>query len=90
MLPSQRHLFDIPRDVAYLNAAAWSPLPLAVQEAGRRGVARKGRPWELGGRAPRRGAQGAALGARPRPRPAGSTPASARSRSSAAARPPPR
>jgi len=47
MLPSQRHLFDIPRDVAYLNAAAWSPLPLAVQEAGRKGVARKGRPWEL-------------------------------------------
>ena len=47
MLPSQRHLFDIPRDVAYLNAAAWSPLPLAVQEAGRMGVGRKGRPWEL-------------------------------------------
>ncbi len=47
MLPSQRHLFDIPREVAYLNAAAWSPLPLAVQEAGRAGVARKGRPWEL-------------------------------------------
>jgi selenocysteine lyase/cysteine desulfurase len=47
MLPSQRHLFDIPREVAYLNAAAWSPLPLAVLEAGRAGVARKGRPWEL-------------------------------------------
>ncbi|WP_198370540.1 aminotransferase class V-fold PLP-dependent enzyme [Roseomonas rosulenta] len=47
MLPSQRHLFDIPREVAYLNAAAWSPLPLAVQEAGRAGVARKGRPWDL-------------------------------------------
>jgi len=47
MLASQRHLFDIPRDVAYLNAAAWSPLPLAVQEAGRMGVARKGRPWEI-------------------------------------------
>lgn len=47
MLPSQRHLFDIPRDVAYLNAAAWSPLPLAVQEAGRMGVGRKGRPWEI-------------------------------------------
>jgi selenocysteine lyase/cysteine desulfurase len=45
MLPSQRGLFDIPREVCYLNAAAWSPLPLAVQEAGRRGVARKGRPW---------------------------------------------
>ena len=35
MLPSQRALFDIPREVCYLNAAAWSPLPLAVQEAGR-------------------------------------------------------
>jgi selenocysteine lyase/cysteine desulfurase len=47
MLASQRHLFDIPREVAYLNAAAWSPLPLAVQEAGRMGVGRKGRPWEI-------------------------------------------
>jgi selenocysteine lyase/cysteine desulfurase len=47
MLPSQRAGFDIPREVAYLNAASWSPLPRAVQEAGHRGVARKGRPWEL-------------------------------------------
>ena len=47
MLPCQRALFDLPRDVCYLNAAGWSPLPFAVQEAGRAGVARKGRPWEL-------------------------------------------
>jgi selenocysteine lyase/cysteine desulfurase len=47
MLPSQRALFDIPREVCYLNAAAWSPLPIAVQEAGRRGAARKGRPWTI-------------------------------------------
>jgi len=47
MLPSQRPLFDIPREVCYLNAASWSPLPLATQEAGRAGVARKGRPWTL-------------------------------------------
>jgi selenocysteine lyase/cysteine desulfurase len=47
MLPSQRALFDIPREVCYLNAAAWGPLPLASQEAGRIGVARKGRPWTL-------------------------------------------
>lgn len=47
MLPSQRALFDIPRDVCFLNAAAWSPLPLAVQEAGRAGVGRKGQPWKL-------------------------------------------
>jgi selenocysteine lyase/cysteine desulfurase len=45
MLPSQRALFDLPREVCYFNAAGWSPLPLAVQEAGRAGVARKGRPW---------------------------------------------
>ena len=45
MLPSQRVLFDIPREICYLNAASWSPLPVATQEAGRVGVARKGRPW---------------------------------------------
>jgi len=45
MLSSQRALFDIPRDVCFLNAASWSPLPLATQEAGRKAVARKGRPW---------------------------------------------
>ena len=47
MLASQRHQFDIPRDVAYLNAAAWSPLPLATQEAARLAVGRKGQPWKL-------------------------------------------
>ncbi len=48
MLGSQRALFDIPRDVCYLNAAAFSPLPIATQEAGRAAVARKGQPWKLG------------------------------------------
>ena len=47
MLPCQRALFDIPRDVCFLNAASWSPLPLAVQEAGRAAVGRKGQPWKL-------------------------------------------
>ncbi len=47
MLPSQRALFDIPREVCYLNAASWSPLPLVAQEAGRIGAARKGQPWKL-------------------------------------------
>jgi selenocysteine lyase/cysteine desulfurase len=46
MLPSQRALFDIPREICYLNAASWSPLPLASQEAGRIGVGRKGQPWK--------------------------------------------
>ncbi|MCO6420033.1 aminotransferase class V-fold PLP-dependent enzyme [Siccirubricoccus sp. KC 17139] len=47
MLACQRDAFDIPRDVAYLNAASWSPLPKRVQEAGHRGVARKAQPWTL-------------------------------------------
>src|SRR4051812_48648844 len=47
MLPCQRALFDIPREICYLNAASYSPLPRAVQEAGRIGVARKGQPWTL-------------------------------------------
>src|SRR3954466_15447175 len=47
MLTSQRALFDIPNDVAYRNAAGWSPLPRATQEAAREAVARKGQPWKL-------------------------------------------
>jgi selenocysteine lyase/cysteine desulfurase len=48
MLPSQRALFDIPADVAYLNAAGWSPLPRATQQAAQAAVLRKGQPWKLG------------------------------------------
>jgi hypothetical protein len=40
-LPSQRHLFEIPDEVAYLNAAAYVPLPRAVREAGQLGVTTK-------------------------------------------------
>lgn len=47
MLASQRALFDIPREVAYFNAAGWSPIPKPVVEAGVRGAARKARPWTL-------------------------------------------
>jgi selenocysteine lyase/cysteine desulfurase len=47
MLASQRALFDIPREICYLNAASYSPLPLKTQEAGRAAVGRKGRPWTL-------------------------------------------
>ena len=47
MLSSQRALFDIPADVAYLNAAGWSPLPRATQQAAQAAVLRKGQPWKL-------------------------------------------
>ena len=31
MIPNQRHLFDIPDGIIYLNSAARSPLPWAPQ-----------------------------------------------------------
>ncbi len=47
MLPNQRHLFDIPEDVTYLNCAYMSPLMHSVVEAAKAGLARKAHPWEI-------------------------------------------
>jgi selenocysteine lyase/cysteine desulfurase len=47
LIPNQRHLFDIPEDVVYLNVATMGPLPRAAAEAGQRGLARKLRPWTI-------------------------------------------
>ena len=47
MLDCQRHLFDIPDDVAYLNCAYISPLLNAVRDAGIAGTQRKSHPWEI-------------------------------------------
>ena len=47
MLASQRALFEIPRDICYLNSASYSPLPRRTLEAGRAAVGRKGTPWTL-------------------------------------------
>jgi selenocysteine lyase/cysteine desulfurase len=47
MIPCQRHLFDIPDDVAYLNCAYMSPLMKPVVEAGTAGLARKAHPWDI-------------------------------------------
>ena len=46
-LASQRDLFEIPREIAYLNAAAYVPLPRAVREAGQLGVTTKSFPWHM-------------------------------------------
>jgi selenocysteine lyase/cysteine desulfurase len=46
-LSSQRDLFEIPDEVAYLNCAYMSPLMRAVRDAGEAGVARKSQPWRL-------------------------------------------
>ncbi len=47
LLPTCRDLFDIPREVAYLNAAYMTPLPQASIAAGEAGLRRKGRPWSV-------------------------------------------
>jgi selenocysteine lyase/cysteine desulfurase len=46
-LPSQRHLFDIPEDIAYLNCAYMSPLMTKVRDAVVQGLDRKRHPWEI-------------------------------------------
>jgi selenocysteine lyase/cysteine desulfurase len=45
LLGSQRHLFDLPADVAYLNSASMGLLPIASREAARELADRKARPW---------------------------------------------
>ena len=47
MIACQRHLFDIPENVAYLNCAYMSPLMRAAVEAGSAGLASKEHPWEI-------------------------------------------
>ena len=46
-LACQRHLFDMPRDVAFLDAASCGPLPRATVRLGREALERKARPWAL-------------------------------------------
>ncbi len=46
-ISSQRHLFDIPDGVTFLNAAYMSPQLRSVTRAGLEAVARKATPWEV-------------------------------------------
>src|SRR3978361_388819 len=45
LLRSHRELFEIPREVAYLNNGSYTPLPRSVRAAGEAGVASKSTPW---------------------------------------------
>lgn len=45
IIKSQRNLFDIPKDVAYLNCAYMSPLSIKVAQAGAGALAAKQHPW---------------------------------------------
>jgi len=45
IIPSQKHLFDIPDDVAYFNNAYMSPLMHSVVAAMETGISSKTQPW---------------------------------------------
>jgi len=45
MIPCQRHLFEMPHDVAYFNCAYTGPLMRAAADAGHRAIAEKNTPW---------------------------------------------
>ena len=47
IITNQRHLFDIPPGVTYLNCAYLSPILRAAADAGKTGVDRKLRPWTI-------------------------------------------
>src|ERR1700749_1355680 len=47
MFSSHRDHFDVPREICYLNATSYSPLPRRTLEAGRAAVGRKGQPWTV-------------------------------------------
>lgn len=47
MLSSQKHLFQLPDDIVYLNCAYMSPLLKSVEEAGIKGIFRKRNPSSI-------------------------------------------
>ncbi|MEH6401761.1 MAG: aminotransferase class V-fold PLP-dependent enzyme [Sneathiella sp.] len=47
MIPCQRHLFDIPEDIAYFNCGYMSPLLTSAAEAGVKAIDKKSAPWSI-------------------------------------------
>jgi selenocysteine lyase/cysteine desulfurase len=47
LIPCQRHLFDLPPEVAYLNCAYMSPLLKRAAAVGAEAIGRKLRPWQI-------------------------------------------
>ncbi len=47
MLTNQRHLFDVPDDVAYLNSAFFGPRLRTVAQAGNDAIRLTGTPWRV-------------------------------------------
>ncbi len=46
LLPSQRHLFDVPEEVAYFNSAYNSPQLNESRDRLHNGVITKSHPWQ--------------------------------------------
>jgi selenocysteine lyase/cysteine desulfurase len=46
-LPNQRHLFEIPDDLVYLNCASQAPQLRSVRAAGEQALARSAAPWTI-------------------------------------------
>lgn len=46
-LSCQRHLFDIPEDIAYLNCSYFGPLSKPVTEAARTALEHRAQPWQI-------------------------------------------
>ncbi len=49
IIPSQRHLFDMPDSIAYLNCAYMSPLMTSAVDAAGQGLGYKVQPWTYAG-----------------------------------------
>ena len=47
MLASHREMFEVPREIAYLNNGSFTPLPRLVRAAGEEGVGAKSTPWRM-------------------------------------------
>ena len=47
LIPLQKHLFDLPSEITYLNCCYMSPQLLSVSEAGRQALFRKQQPWKI-------------------------------------------
>ncbi len=47
IISSQRHLFSLPRDICYLNAAFMTPQTIDMIAAGDDGIALRAQPWQV-------------------------------------------
>ena len=47
IIPNQKHLFNIPEEITYLNCCYMSPQLLSVTRAGEKALLRKQEPWKI-------------------------------------------